>query len=66
MTKQDISKLFKIEVNTSDIGNSSEKGSGLGLILSKSFVELNHGEIWAESEYGKGSSFYFTLPLRHK
>ncbi|MBN2522227.1 MAG: HAMP domain-containing histidine kinase [Bacteroidales bacterium] len=66
MTAQDISKLFKIEVNTYDIGNSSEKGSGLGLILSKSFVELNHGKIWAESEYGKGSSFYFTLPLRHK
>lgn len=60
--EEDIPKLFRIEIDTSSIGNSKEKGSGLGLILCKNFVELNGGEIWVESELGKGTSFFFTLP----
>ena len=40
-------------------------GSGLGLSISKAYVDLQGGKIWVESEPGEGSSFYFTLPYRH-
>jgi PAS domain S-box-containing protein len=40
-------------------------GSGLGLAISKSYVEMLGGNIWLESQEGKGSTFYFTLPITH-
>ncbi|MCG8310587.1 MAG: ATP-binding protein [Cytophagales bacterium] len=54
-------KIFKPE-NFSTIGTSNETGMGLGLLLCKDFVEKNNGKIWFESEFEKGSTFYFTLP----
>jgi signal transduction histidine kinase len=62
ITKEDIGKLFRVEIDHKTIGDSEEKGTGIGLILCKEFVSRNGGEIWVESESGKGSAFYFTLP----
>lgn len=54
-------KLFLISHNVSTPGTNNEKGTGLGLILSKEFVEIHNGKIWVESEVEKGSSFHFTI-----
>jgi signal transduction histidine kinase len=60
---QDLDKLFNIESKHSTLGTAQEKGTGLGLVLCKEFVEKHKGTIWIESEKGKGSQFKFTLPL---
>jgi signal transduction histidine kinase len=54
--------LFTKTSSYSTRGTANEKGTGLGLILCKEFVEKNGGRIWLESEVGKGSVFHFTLP----
>lgn len=62
ISKADQLRMFKIEENFSQKGTQNEKGTGLGLILCKEFIEKYGGKIWVESEEGEGSTFYFTLP----
>lgn len=60
--EKDLSKLFKIEEHFSTKGTKDESGTGLGLLLCKELVEKHGGTMWVESEFGKGTKFYFTLP----
>ncbi len=62
MTPELKSKLFMIAEKTSRPGTEGESSTGLGLLLCKEFIEKLGGTIWVESEAGKGTSFYFTLP----
>lgn len=65
MLPEDIEKLFRIDINYTTLGTNKEKGTGLGLILSKEMVEKNGGNIFVESRLGEGSKFSFTIPI-HK
>jgi len=56
-------KLFKINGKVVQQGTENETGSGLGLLLCSEFINIHQGEIWVESEPGKGSAFKFNLPL---
>jgi signal transduction histidine kinase len=60
---EDLERIFE-EFQQTEAGARQREGTGLGLALSKRFVEMHGGRIWCDSEVGKGSTFRFTLPLR--
>jgi PAS domain S-box-containing protein len=63
--KEDMDRLFK-PFSQNPAKDKSKEGTGLGLYLSKKIAELLGGNIWAESELGKGSVFTFALPLKYQ
>jgi two-component system, sensor histidine kinase and response regulator len=63
ISKESMERLFDQHLNPTTKGTGNEKGTGLGLILCKDFIERNHGRIWVESKEGEGSSFNFELPV---
>ena len=65
MKKEDLDRLFKAFSRITVEGRTIE-GTGLGLYLTKKMAKLLGGEISAESEFGKGSKFTFTLPVKYK
>ena len=62
--KKELAKLFRIDESYSLPGTHNEKGTGLGLVLCKEFIDKHNGTIWAESEPGKGSRFCFKIPVQ--
>lgn len=62
MNEAILDKLFSLSAKINRKGTEGELSSGLGLILCKELIEKHGGNIWAESEEGKGSTFHFTVP----
>jgi len=61
MAEENIKMLFQVQSFTTR-GTANERGTGLGLYITKNFIESNGGTIWVESEEGRGSVFNFTVP----
>ena len=64
ITPDDLPKIFDLESHFTKPGTSQEKGTGLGLMLCKEFIEKQQGKIWVDSTPHQGSSFFFTLPAQ--
>ncbi len=63
ISKKDLKKILSPKEHFSKLGTEKEAGTGLGLVLCQNFVAKNGGTLRAKSELGKGSTFYFDLPL---
>lgn len=64
MNELQLDKLFNPIKKVSTPGTSNERGTGLGLILCKEFIDKYNGKIWATSTLNQGSTFYFTIPIQ--
>ncbi|HTI09882.1 MAG TPA: tetratricopeptide repeat-containing sensor histidine kinase [Puia sp.] len=60
--KEEMLNKIRRKESISTYGTAKEKGTGLGMLLCREFTEENKGRFWIESEWGKGSCFYFTIP----
>ncbi|MDA3843624.1 MAG: tetratricopeptide repeat-containing sensor histidine kinase [Candidatus Kapabacteria bacterium] len=63
MAEEELDKLFRIDIHHTSLGTSQEKGTGLGLILCKEFIEMNKGSIHAISQIGEGTEFILSVPV---
>lgn len=57
-----IENLFKVSQTYTSVGTAGEKGTGLGLLIVKDFINKHNGKIWVESTLNKGTTFHFTIP----
>lgn len=64
MSKEEVGKLFNVATHFSKIGTNNEKGTGLGLLLVKEYVEANQGKVEVHSEQNKGTKFVINLPTK--
>jgi len=60
-----LERIFKHFHQVEDHMRRKHEGMGLGLAISRELIELHNGRVWAESELGKGSTFYVVLPMLH-
>jgi PAS domain S-box-containing protein len=65
MNEEQVENLFKLDKSSSKPGTKNEKGTGLGLIITKDFIDIHDSEIEVESELGKGSTFSFMLKRKN-
>lgn len=63
ISKEHLGAIFEKFYQVEDSIHRSASGTGLGLAITKGLVEAHYGKIWVESEVGKGSTFFFTLPV---
>jgi signal transduction histidine kinase len=59
-----MSTIFDTFYRGTDDTTKKNRGSGLGLAIAKGIIEAHYGSIWVESEYGKGTMFSFSLPIK--
>lgn len=66
LTLEEVKMLFNAETHFTKPGTNAERGVGIGLLLTREFIEANNGSIWVTSEVGKGTTFTFSLKARGK
>ncbi|RCV64584.1 Signal transduction histidine kinase [Methanophagales archaeon] len=66
ISKEDIDKLFKPFSQIDPSFRREHGGTGLGLAIAKGLIQAHNGKIWVESELAKGSTFFFSIPIKQE